>query len=323
MPRKYAEERGNCRKLSEPVAHRDQAHRSTRTRSVAARSDADYAATFSSTQPDLSPLHPLPDDVPRLVLIVLATAVGGAINSIAGGGTLLTFPALIGLGVPPIVANATSTVALVPGAISAIVGYRGELAGARTWALKFAVPSVLGGVAGALLLLVTPSDRFDALVPWLVMGATALFVAQRPVMQRIRARKGATEMAEVDPALRPPPLGVLFFQFCVGVYGGYFGAGIGILMLAALGFMGFTNIHRMNGLKSWGGMCANVVAAATFSVTHLVNWPIAGAMAVAAMIGGYGGSRLAQRVRQERVRQAIIVIGFSSGVWLLLDWLRS
>ncbi len=265
-------------------------------------------------------------DVTRLALIVLAAAAGGAVNSIAGGGTLLTFPALIGLGIPALTANATSTVALWPGAVGSMLGYLGELRGARAWAIRFAVPSLVGGLVGALLLLVTPPDRFDALVPWLVLGATGLFLVQRPAMRWMRdraARRGALGGGSPeDPASRPPPPSALAYQFAVAVYGGYFGAGIGILMLAALGFMGFTNIHRMNGLKNWGGLCANIMAAATFAVSGLVDWPVAIAMALGAAAGGYGGSRLAQRVPQERVRQAIIVIGFASGLWLLLDRLR-
>lgn len=271
-------------------------------------------------RPAPAPTARLPEPL-QLFFIILATVAGSAVNSIAGGGTLLTFPALVGLGVPAIVANATSTVALVPGSFSSLVGYQNELKGARAWAIRFAVPSVLGGVAGALLLLVTPSDRFDAVVPWLVIGATGLFMLQRPVMRWLGSRSANVDSPS-DPAMRPPPLSVLLFQFGVAVYGGYFGAGIGILMLAALGFMGFTNIHRMNGLKAWGGMCANVVAAATFAMSDLVNWPIAAAMAVAAIAGGYWGSRLAQRVPQERVRQAIVVIGLASGVFLLANWLK-
>jgi len=263
-------------------------------------------------------------DVTRLALIMLAAAAGGAVNSIAGGGTLLTFPALIGLGVPALTANATSTVALWPGAVGSMLGYLGELRGARAWALRFAVPSLAGGLVGALLLLVTPPDRFDALVPWLVLGATALFLVQRPAMRWLRERAARRDADGAggppdDPAMRPPPPSAMAYQFAVAVYGGYFGAGIGILMLAALGFMGFTNIHRMNGLKNWGGLCANAMAAGTFAVSGLVDWPVALAMAIGAAAGGYGGSRLAQRVPQERVRQAIIAIGFASGGWLLLD----
>ncbi|MFN2565798.1 MAG: sulfite exporter TauE/SafE family protein, partial [Gemmatimonadaceae bacterium] len=118
--------------------------------------------------------------------------------------------------------------------------------------------------------------------------------------------------------LRPPP-STLVFQFLVAIYGGYFGAGVGILMLAALGFAGFTNIHQMNGLKNWGGLCMNAVAAITFAFTDIVSWPVALAMGVGATLGGYAGSRLAQRVSQTAVRRAILVIGLTSGVWLLVE----
>ena len=260
----------------------------------------------------------------QLLFVTLAAVAGGAINAIAGGGTLLTFPALIALGVPPIVANATSTVALWPGALGSLWGYRGELAGARQWAIRFAIPSVAGGLAGAILLLRTSSERFSAIVPWLVFGATGLFMLQAPLSRWLRSRARSNdatlapaERAEAAPTLAPPTLGFLAAQFVIGIYGGYFGAGIGILMLATLGFMGFTSIHRMNGLKNWGGMCMNLVAAAAFAFSNLVDWPIAAAMAVGATAGGYAGSRLAQRVPQEHVRVAIIVIGLASGAWLL------
>ena len=262
-------------------------------------------------------------DLVRLALVLLASVIGGAVNSIAGGGTLLTFPALVGLGIPALVANATSTVALWPGAVASMWGYRDLLTGMRHWVTRFALPSLSGGLVGAILLLYTPPDRFDVIVPWLVLGATILFVVQRPIMERLRRRNTGT-IAALEPqsdhafdlAVRPSGH-VLVYQFAVAVYGGYFGAGIGILMLAALGFMGFRNIHRMNGLKNWGGLCANAVAAATFAFSGLVNWPVAIAMAVGATLGGYGGSRLAQRIAQARVRQVIIVIGFASSLWLV------
>jgi len=255
-------------------------------------------------------------DESRLIWVVLAAAIGGAVNAIAGGGTLVTFPALIGLGVPAIVANATSTVALWPGALGSMYGYREELAGVRAWAIRFAVPSLVGGLAGAVLLLRTPGERFDQFVPWLVLGATALFLVQRPLMAALRDRTHDGTKASEDPASQPPTAPLLLFQFAVAVYGGYFGAGIGILMLAALGFMGFTNIHRMNGLKNWGGLCINVTAAATFAIRGFVDWPVAIAMAVGAVAGGYAGSRLAQRGSQEWVRRTVIVIGFVAAVWL-------
>jgi uncharacterized membrane protein YfcA len=240
------------------------------------------------------------------------------VNSIAGGGTLLTFPALVGLGVPPIVANATSTVALWPGAVGSIWGYRGELAGARAWALRFAVPSAAGGLVGALLLLVTPPERFDAVVPWLILAATLLFLSQRPLMAWLRRHAPPVADAAPDATETLPSTSALLFQFGVAVYGGYFGAGIGILMLSALGFMGLTNIHRMNGLKNWGGLCINAVAALTFAFSNLVDWSVALAMAAGAIAGGYLGSRLAQRVPQEWVRRAIVTIGLASAAWLAL-----
>jgi uncharacterized protein len=244
--------------------------------------------------------------------------IGGAMNSIAGGGTLLTFPALVALGLPPINANATSTVALWPGALGSMWGYRGELTGARPWAVGFAIPSVLGGVVGALLLLWTPAERFSAIVPWLVLGATVLFMVQRPVMKWFTTHRAGTTESDAERTSRRPPLAILGYQFLVAIYGGYFGAGVGILMLAALGFMGLSNIHRMNGLKNWGGLCMNAVAAAMFAFTRLVNWPVALAMAVGAISGGYLGSRTAQRVPQRLVRGAVVAIGLISGLALLL-----
>lgn len=249
-------------------------------------------------------------------------------NSIAGGGTLLTFPALVGLGISPIVANATSTVALWPGAVSSMWGYRRELAGARQWAIGFAAPSLLGGGIGAWLLLRTPPSRFAALVPWLVLTATALFVCQPMMMRRFQRRNAAPlfehadgDVVAVDPtaAGQYPSLGVIALQFVVGTYGGYFGAGVGILMLAVLGFMGLTNIHRMNGLKNWGGLCMNAVAALAFAFTSLVRWPIALGMAIGSVSGGYIGSRIAQRTPQRYVRRAVVVIGFVGGLWLLMN----
>jgi uncharacterized protein len=265
---------------------------------------------------------PVSSDPLRLVLVLAAAVVGGAVNSIAGGGTLLTFPALVGLGIPAVVANATSTVALWPGAVASAWGYRDLLVGMQSWVVRLAIPSVLGGLVGAVLLINTPPARFDEIVPWLVFGATILFMIQKPLTERLRRRTETRAAAaddgtdDVDRIVRPDAK-LLAYQFGVAVYGGYFGAGLGILMLAALGFMGFRNIHRMNGLKNWGGLCANALAAGTFAFSGLVSWPVAAAMAIGATAGGYGGSRIAQRVPQARIRQAIIVIGLASSLWLV------
>lgn len=262
----------------------------------------------------------------HLVAVVLVSAIAGAMNAVAGGGTLLTFPALIGLGIAPLTANATSTVALWPGSASSFWGYRRELRGAQRWAVGFALPSLLGGAVGALLLLATDEETFSELVPWLVLGATVLFMGQGPLGAWLRRRPAAAagvgvgvEADRSDGTDRFPKARLLAFQFLIGIYGGYFGAGAGILMLAALGLMGLTNIHRMNGLKNWGGLCMNAVAAITFAVSGLVNWPVALSMAIGAVGGGYLGSRTAQRVSQKTVRMVIIAIGLGSGFWLLLN----
>lgn len=253
-----------------------------------------------------------------LPLVGLAAAIGAMMNAVAGGGTLVTFPALVALGVPPITANATSTVALWPGTMLSMWGYRRELAGARRWATAFAVPSFAGGVVGALLLLQTPEKRFAALVPWLILGATALFILQRPLMRVLAERGGLRrEIAGADGHLLPPSAAFLIYQFGVSIYGGYFGAGAGILMLAALGLMGLTNIHQMNGLKNWGGGVMNLVAVAVFAISGIVNWRIALVMAVGAGAGGIAGSLLAQRVGQVWVRRAIVTIGLGSGLAML------
>jgi uncharacterized membrane protein YfcA len=259
----------------------------------------------------------MPVQILQLATVMALSVIAGAMNSIAGGGTLLTFPALVGLGIPAIVANATSTVALWPGAMSSIFGYRAQLAGARQWAIGFAAPSLIGGGVGAWLLLRTPPTRFAALVPWLVLGATALFLIQPRIVGR--ARRNAETVQDPTAAGSYPSIGVVFWQFLVAIYGGYFGAGVGILMLAVLGFMGMSNIHRMNGLKNWGGLCMNFVAAVTFAFSSLVRWPIALAMAIGSIAGGYLGSRLAQRTPQQYVRRAVVVIGLVGGIWLMFN----
>src|SRR5437660_9654192 len=164
--------------------------------------------------------------VVRLMLALVAAAAAGAVNAIAGGGTLLTFPAIVGLGVTPLVANATSTVALWPGSLGSMWGYRRELGGARRWVIGFAAPSLVGGALGAWLLLHTPPAAFDRIVPFLVLGATVVFLLQGPLLRVLRP----------DAPEASPRRTFLAAQFLVAVYGGYFGAGIGILMLAVLGF---------------------------------------------------------------------------------------
>jgi uncharacterized protein len=255
--------------------------------------------------------------LPGLLLVFAAALAAGAVNSIAGGGTLLTFPALVWLGLPPISANATSTIALWPGSFGSMWAYRRQLTGASRWLLWFTVPSVAGGIAGAQLLLHTSADRFDAIVPFLVLAATVLFLLQPPLSRRLARR--LTEEHAVNAELPAPSLWILAAQLGVAVYGGYFGAGIGILMLATLGAIGLSDIHRMNGIKNWAAMWINATAAITFAFSDIVIWPVALTMAVGGLAGGYGGARLALRVGQKWVRRAVVAIGFLAFLWLMFS----
>jgi uncharacterized membrane protein YfcA len=258
-----------------------------------------------------------PVSTTRLLVAAVAAFLAGIMNSVAGGGTLLTFPALIAAGLSPLIANATSTVALLPASLSSTLGYREELVGSRRWAVALALPSLVGGGLGALLLLHTSNATFNRIVPWLVLGATTLFLLQRPLLRWIRGGKPMLLTDEQLGQRSPAPL-LLGAQCLVGVYGGYFGAGIGILMLAALGFMGFSNIHRMNGLKNWGAFCMNLVAAVTFAVSGIVDWPVSLSMAIGSIAGGYVGARGAQRLPQGVVRGVVAALGVGTGVWLLI-----
>lgn len=246
---------------------------------------------------------------PLQMLTLAASAFGaGIMNSMAGGGTILTFPTLILLGEPAITANATSTVALLPGVVAAMAGYRREVAMHRSWLKTLFLPSLVGGALGSVLLLRTPEKVFAHLAPVLVLFATVLFMIQGVVSRRAGGGEGAG-VPDLAGLSRGRLAVASLLQFAVAVYGGYFGAGIGILMLALLGFLGLTDIHAMNGLKVFFNLCINGVAAAYFIARGAVDWQVALVLAVGAIAGGYGGARLARRIGQKRARAAVVIIG--------------
>src|SRR6266550_6265753 len=234
----------------------------------------------------------------------IAALLAGIVNSIAGGGTLLTFPVLIWLGLDPKIANATSTVALWPGLFGGTFGYRREMNDSSLILMRLGVISVIGGGVGAWLLIITPSLTFARLVPFLILFATILFMIQRPVNRwlHLPAASGESKKAWWTFAI--------VVQFCSAVYGGYFGAGNGIWMLAAMGLLGLHDINRANGIKNFLGICINSIAVLSFAITHLVVWNDALLMAGAALAGGYFGAKMAVRIGQIVIRRAIIVIGF-------------
>jgi uncharacterized membrane protein YfcA len=255
----------------------------------------------------------------QTIVIFIAGFLAGAINSVAGGGTLVSFPALIWIGIDPKVANVTSTVALWPGSLGGMLGFRRELAGSRKWMLLLAGPSVLGGLIGALLLLGTDSGTFARMVPFLILFATLLFAAGEPMSRRLRRQSDETEAAASgDKQSRAWWAGAAIFQLGVAIYGGYFGAGIGILMLAALGLLGLTDIHQMNGLKNFFALCINIVAALYFMLWGPVEWPSAVIMAAGSIAGGLGGAGLARRLGRRFVRRVVIIIGLAMALSLLV-----
>ena len=223
-------------------------------------------------------------------VIFLAAMAAGAVNSIAGGGTLISFPTLLWIGRDPIIANATSTLAIWPGSLAGAFGFRRDLATLRRWLFLLTIPSLIGGLAGAVLLLRTPSATFEKLVPWLILGATLLFAGQEAISRKF----GTLAHAHENPTTAWVTF-VFVFQFLVGIYGGYFGAGIGILMLAALGLIGLTDLHQMNGLKNLLAICINGVAAMWFAFSGAVIWNDVLIMAVGSIAGGYIGARIARR----------------------------
>ncbi len=247
-----------------------------------------------------------PFTVTQIAILVTAGFVAGVMNSIAGGGTMITFPTLIFVGFPSIPANATNTVALLPGILSSAAGYRKNVPSIYRWLKLFAPVSLLGGLTGGILLVQTPSRVFDSFVPFLILFATILFMAQG-VLARVLRTRG--EIGKGKSHSRNWIAGAVMFQFAVALYGGYFGAGIGILMLASLGMLGFENVHEMNTLKVMLAFLINGVAAGYFIWSGLIDWAAVGVMMVGTIAGGFSGAHYAQKVPQRIVRMLISAIG--------------
>jgi uncharacterized membrane protein YfcA len=243
-------------------------------------------------------------DAPHALALALAGFVAGCINAIAGGGTNVSFPALVWLGLPAVRANATSAVALWPGSLAGAWGFRGPLARARREWLWLVVPSLVGGAVGAVLVVRLPSRVFAGVAPWLVLGSTLLFAAHTIRRQRLGERAAA------PPTLRRRSLAAgALVQLAIAVYGGYFGAGIGILMLASLGLSGVDRLDVANGLKNLFAAAINGAAIAYFVASGAVDWPTVPIMAAGAVAGGLTGASVAQRLPPLVMRWTIVAIG--------------
>ena len=245
------------------------------------------------------------------IFLFFAGALGGAINAVAGGGSFVAFPALMFTGVPPVSANATNTLALWVGVTASGGAYRNRLSISRRVMIPLIVTSVIGGLAGAFLLIKTPAQTFLKVMPWLMLGATLLFAFGKHLTGRIAAGISSD-------ASRGAITGASIFELVVAVYGGYFGGGIGIMNLAMLAAMGMTDIHDMNALKVVLGGVINGVATVTFVITGAIVWPQAIVMILGAILGGYFAAHYAQKLPQSWIRAFVILVGAAMTVYFFV-----
>lgn len=245
-----------------------------------------------ATLPGVNPLE--------ILAITGAGFVAGTVNTIVGSGSLVTFPTLLAFGYAPVLANVSNSVGLVAGGGSAIVGYRRELSGQRGRAIRLAVPAAIGGLTGGALLLALPASSFERIVPFLILGACVL-VAFQPRLSRILAahRPHGTEHLTLLPAL----------VFCIGVYGGYFGAAQGVMMMATLSIFVADDLQRLNAVKNVLGTLINAVAAVLFILIAPVAWPAALLVAVGSVVGGQVGAVIGRRLPPAILRGAIVLVG--------------
>jgi uncharacterized membrane protein YfcA len=244
-----------------------------------------------------------------IALVAVAAFAAGFINVLAGGGSFLTLPALIAAGVPPIAANASSTVALFPGQVATGIASRDGIARAaqdhRINVPALAAISLVGGLLGGLLLLVTPASLFNRIIPWLILFATVVFA-------------GGNALRADGERFRMNRAGILIAQSVIAVYGGYFGGGIGILMLAGLTLYGLRDIYLMNSLKIMLAVLMNAAAVVTFILAGLVRWDLTIVAAIAALIGGYTGVHVARRLPPHIVKGFVIAIGLVLTVYFFV-----
>jgi len=247
------------------------------------------------------------------ILLFFSAAIAGAINSIAGGGSFIAFPALIFTGVPPINSNAMCSVALFPGSLASAGAYKLELKEERKILPLLIIASFIGGIAGSILMLRTPPNIFMALVPWLLLLANLLFIFGGKITSAFRQRKAANDTSHIRTIT-----GSLFLQFLISLYGGFFGAGMGIMMLAALALMGMDNIHKMNAFKVVLGSCINGIAALIFISAGVILWMQTSVMIVGAIIGGFGGAYYARKYDPAKVKKIVILIGSSMTIYFFI-----
>jgi hypothetical protein len=250
-------------------------------------------------------------NLPQAIFLFGAGIIGGALNAVAGGGSFVAFPALLFVRVPPIEANATNTIALWTAAAASGGAYRKRLDVPRRVFIPLLIASLVGGLTGAYLLLKTPAHTFLQVLPWLTLGATLLFAFGRKL---VRGGSSGLEHGGSTPAL----VGAVIFQLAVAIYGGYFGGGMGIVMLAMLAMLGMTDIHSMNALKSVLGFVINGVAVVAFIVARAVYWKQGIPMIIGGIVGGYVGAHYAQRLPQLWIRRFVVLVGTGMTIYFFV-----
>ncbi|HEY1804295.1 MAG TPA: sulfite exporter TauE/SafE family protein [Terracidiphilus sp.] len=257
----------------------------------------------------------------HFVGLVVAAFLAGVLNAVAGGGSFLSFPAMLGMGILPVQANTTNTVAIWPGQLTSVVAYRDDVRKNRSSALLMGLAGLLGGTAGAIVLLNTPQTTFMRLVPWLLLFAALLFAASGPVSRWLEKRKlKRLKLGRDQRGLNERPqaqrrLLLFLASVVVSFYVGYFGAGAGFVYMTLLALFGYEDIHVINALKVVANLLANGVAFAIFIIEGQVVWRYCFAAMVAAAIGGYASASLARRVPQPVLRALVVVIGLSMAAW--------
>jgi len=252
----------------------------------------------------------------RWIRLILAAFVAGVLNAVAGGGSFLSFPAILGMGVPPVQANATNTVAVWPGQLTSVAAYWPDVKRNLHIAWSMGLAGLVGGSAGAVVLLNTPQVTFLRLVPWLLLWAAGLFAVSGPVTRALARMKLARRQDETSGNPHQPKRMALFVSTAaVSFYIGYFGAGSGFLIMTMLAFFGYQDIHTINALKVVANLLANAVAMLIFVVEGQVVWHLCLAAMVAAAVGGYCSASLARRVPQQILRASVVVIGVTMAAW--------
>jgi uncharacterized membrane protein YfcA len=270
-----------------------------------ARPERHCNAPEKKTPPSFHP-HIMQLTLANALLVAFGAFLAGGMNAMAGGGTFFSFPALLAVGIPPVTANASNTVALWPASLSSAWAYRREVLRHGKWALLLAIVSMAGGLMGGLLLLQTSNASFSRLIPWLLLLATSLFAFSVQVGRLIA---GIKRRLGVRPSGSKAGLGGALFQLAVAIYGGFFGAGMGILTLAALSIQGFDDMQELNALKNMTSAVNYTVAALTFMIAGAISWPYTLIALITAAIGGYAGASLARRLPALWLRRLVITVG--------------